>query len=1018
LSKFSDSSYQILKDYFIATGAFGSGTPDSWLLGIKKALISDGSIAEVLYEDNADFGFVPYSFIIQDIDGNRFKMLYDGNLATHSVNGVPVSAAIFEVGNDMYFRKDSFFYEYLLENSDEFRDSINTNRTFCFFGKIWPVSNEAGIWNIEFEGMKDYMESALPPVNRTTNLVELVDVWYDQVNHEVYNMTKYLWALLDSKEVDIRWLGYIASIYGIEINEDINEFVLREWVDLLVYFLKRVGTYNALYIVYKVFSGGSANVINIYERWQEWCQSGAGDVPPFKEFPNFAPSINDFNWLEFYGIYPSGGAGIAWYDQFSPSGAPTPSPYSIDMNPYPTLALEAPSAGCNPGSATPSGSLVITPHYITELDLSTEPIGDNFGEDWILSKFYIDEFIRNWEYVRPVGKYVQYQELISPAAAQSRTGETESLYPLTSLGYFNTTFTGSQFLSGAGPTPSAGEQTYVYTQRGASANWTITHSLSSSIAVQAWQPVTGPSFLPMERVVPNSIEIDSPSQVTLNFNEPISGIANIAGFIPTIGFEYNQVGANPWLIIHGLGTAAPSGYPADFGSLVNFWTSPSKSFPENIQLINDDRTEATWAGAEGGEALVRTADYTHVQTLASTTWTINHNTGTDGMIIQTFDSSGDYVNPISVTLPNRSTAIIEFETAVSGEAYFIWFQPNMVARTDNDCDITTLGICPSGLGYWKVGNGTTPDYDPYSFNDVESVTASGDYWRVWQDVENYYIDFIVPTGEELTIREVGLFNVNNDLMYYSQCSELHKPIEVQTVFHYRSQALWVTESSSSSSSSVSSSSSSSSESSSSSSSVSSSSTAGYENLTTFTEVDGGGDITIVPLTASFDTMERHEVSYVYKDYGVNYFTDTTVIEFEFSISAADSSGIIYVFGLSNTIGTRVWMDTFNDGIIVGFQRSATDSFYILEDLGPGVLDVFIDSGNLPPTGIVYCTFTRSGTTSTLDLYSDSGRTSLIDSLTVTGTSLSKRYLYAIISSQLSNGLEITGYSQKFQIIST
>ncbi len=61
--------------------------------------------------------------------------------------------------------------------------------------------------------------------------------------------------------------------------------------------------------------------------------------------------------------------------------------------------------------------MVISPHYIVEIDLTSEPIGDRFNDDWILNEFYADELIRNWEYARPVNKYVQYQQLISPAAA-------------------------------------------------------------------------------------------------------------------------------------------------------------------------------------------------------------------------------------------------------------------------------------------------------------------------------------------------------------------------------------------------------------------------------------------------------------------------------------------------------------------------------------------------------------------------------------------------------------------------
>ena len=803
MAKFSDSNYDILKTYFTEVIGAGTGIPDSWLLGPKKGIVGEGGVYEILWEDNPQRGFVAHKFIIQDIDGNSFNMLYGGLVSTHSL-----ASSAFEVGNDFYFRKDSFFYEYLAQNNPEFRDYINQERTFCYFGKIWPLSDRAGVWNIEFYGMKDYMELAIPTHNRTPRLVEMMDVWFDQINHEPYNMTKYLWSLLDAKEVDLRWLEYIARIYGIDINIELDELTLREWVDYLVYFLKRIGTYNAIYIVYKVFTALSTNKLNVYERWDEWCQKGAGDIPSFKEFPNFFPGTKDFHWFEFYNLPPSGGAGDTWYSQFNPSGAPTPNPYTIDWDAYPTHTLIEPS--CSMVSAAPSGNLVISPHYIVEIDLSSEPIGDRFGDDWILNQFYADELIRNWEYARPVNKYVQYQQLISPAAAQNRTGDPENLYPLTSLGYFNTAFTGSQLLSGGAPTPSGGEVAFTFTQYGGSSIWTITHELSAAhIVAQFWTPASGPSFYPMKRIIPDTVIETSPNVLTATFGEPVGGIACIAGYIPTISFEYHQVApTNPWSIIHNLGTTAPSAYPV--GSVANFFDLPApldKSYPETVEIINPNRTNATWDGLETGEAFIRNADYVHTQTIASTTWNINHGMNTDGTIIQCYDSSKQLVEPISVVLTDSNNTVVTFETAESGKAYMIYFQRNVIGRIDDPCDVTEMGMCPNWLGYWVVGDGGIEDYDPYISNNLESPTASGAYWRLWKDDENYYIDFIVPTGEDLTIREVGLFNIDGELIYYSVCSELYKPADVQTVFHYRSQQLWVTESSSSSSISSSSSSS-------------------------------------------------------------------------------------------------------------------------------------------------------------------------------------------------------------------
>lgn len=45
----------------------------------------------------------------------------------------------------------------------------------------------------------------------------------------------------------------------------------------------------------------------------------------------------------------------------------------------------------------------------------------------------------------------------------------------------------------------------------------------------------------------------------------------------------------------------------------------------------------------------------------------------------------------------------------------------------------------------------------------------------------------------------------------------------------------------------------------------------YEDLTTYTEVDEFGDMTITPTTITVDTMSRNTVSYVYYDFGAAYF---------------------------------------------------------------------------------------------------------------------------------------------------
>ena len=103
-------------------------------------------------------------------------------------------------------------------------------------------------------------------------------------------------------------------------------------------------------------------------------------------------------------------------------------------------------------------------------------------------------------------------------------------------------------------------------------------------------------FLPLQRIIPNEIEIIDDSTLHIHFDDAVTGIANIAGYIPTISHEYDQVVAtNPWPVVHSIGSTKPAAYPD--GTVVNYSTpqaSPEKAYPEKIEIIDLNRTTATW----------------------------------------------------------------------------------------------------------------------------------------------------------------------------------------------------------------------------------------------------------------------------------------------------------------------------------------------------------------------------------------------------------------------------------------
>jgi hypothetical protein len=197
-----------------------------------------------------------------------------------------------------------------------------------------------------------------------------------------------------------------------------------------------------------------------------------------------------------------------------------------------------------------------------------------------------------------------------------------------------------------------------------------------------------------------------------------------------------------------------------------------------------------------------------------------------------------------------------------------------------------------------------------------------------------------------------------------------------------------------------------------------------EDLLTYTEVDSDGDITVTSPSASFVTMRQDADSYVYKDFGASYFGDFD-IEFEAEITFSEAQGAppagvsqALLCSVSNTIGNFPDFDTANDGIMIDTYNLTGQFLIRLRDFSNDNSDLY-DMGGVFVWGKYYFKFERSGTTATCKIYSDSARTILVDTLSITCETGDKRYLNVLASRDqtptASNS--ITGYTQNFDIIS-
>jgi hypothetical protein len=161
-------------------------------------------------------------------------------------------------------------------------------------------------------------------------------------------------------------------------------------------------------------------------------------------------------------------------------------------------------------------------------------------------------------------------------------------------------------------------------------------------------------------------------------------------------------------------------------------------------------------------------------------------------------------------------------------------------------------------------------------------------------------------------------------------------------------------------------------------------------------------------------MPYNALAFVKKDYGSNYFDSTVVIDFFVSATSVSTIGQYGAFALVNQLdSTSVQMiqTTNSEGISVVIDDLA---LYLTDRDGGAISDNYAHGG-LPAS--FYCTLTRTIGTTTLEIYSDSGRSSLVDTLTVDGSNTSYRYLLVAFSDGSGFAFGITGSCGDVNLIS-
>lgn len=179
-----------------------------------------------------------------------------------------------------------------------------------------------------------------------------------------------------------------------------------------------------------------------------------------------------------------------------------------------------------------------------------------------------------------------------------------------------------------------------------------------------------------------------------------------------------------------------------------------------------------------------------------------------------------------------------------------------------------------------------------------------------------------------------------------------------------------------------------------------------QDLTGYTEYDPYGRLTIASTKCTLTRGYRNQNWNLYKDCGANYF-DGINIDFEMRLTSCDIWAVMSVIGISNSTGDSAsWAST---DYLVYMARTGTIDYRITLLSGDWSVSDYMAAA----VGVTYyCTLRRAAGSNSvyLDVYSDSDRLTLLDTLVITGIGSTKhRYIHAMVSRYNASSIAASGW---------
>lgn len=642
-------------------------------------------------------------------------------------------------GKKLYVRRDSKLHKWL--SAQNLIENIDSNKDFLYLGETFDsplreLNNSVDFFQREsfyfnHYAMKNYVEAALPEINRKELFIDFLRAYFDEVYQYIYNKQDSILDIANPLITDVDFLKIIAYSYDVEYVylTIFQENCIRLFLHAMPHLIKMKGCFSAFWIIFKILQNGTTNRLNIYSLWH-----GTDRTSDWRYYTRQllnAPSQDDTSVTLLK----------------SNIGDIFQIPYSGELYDLALSIMVDVGYGAGYGfytdavaSYTYREDNILSTHYVLEFDVTEQPMKN----DSIWDESF-ENLITILEEFRPASRVSHYGILTGPIT--DWTGNWTEMYPDYAVS-FKTRFN---------PIFNKDPDSYIYIQSTPRNIWTFKHPLLTiKVLVQV--------FCDNRMIIPQKIIYVDAETISIVFGEDLTGYAIVKIYNEDRFFMVQ----NETVFDYNLAQLP----------IIAARDMISYCIPENQAITNDDNTLTTKFSSNfiSHTDMVVTNDYLHTQSVAETEWIINHDAGYSASLIMVYDENKNVIYPQEIFSIDDKVVTLTFTEPQTGFAVL-----NFIGNPIESA--STISLLKSYETYFKFGEKKWLDSD--IFNDLKQPIMTIGCEKFWEDSDYLYLQCTLPEFGSIDIKEVGIFDKLNRLIFYSKVEGFFKPSGIYSKFHYR-----------------------------------------------------------------------------------------------------------------------------------------------------------------------------------------------------------------------------------------